>query len=72
MIGFLNKISVWLGDKKMKQCRQCGKELPKYFSTDICLECSTKNMKKIFSEYPDIKESFMGTIKELKKELNDK
>lgn len=55
----------------MKECRQCGKELPKYFSTDICMECSTENMKKIFSEYPDIKESFMGTIKKLKEELND-
>ena len=47
----------------MKKCRKCGKELPEYFSTDICMECSTENMKNIFNEYPDIKQCFMGTIK---------
>ena len=52
-------------------CRQCGKELPKYFSTDICLNCSTQNMKKIFREYPDVKESFMGTVKQMKSELEE-
>lgn len=54
----------------MKQCRQCGKELPEFWSTDICMECSTENVKKIFKENPDVKECFMKTIEDMKKELN--
>lgn len=50
-------------------CRQCGKELPAIWSTDICLECSTDNVKKIFEEMPEIKECFMGTLKKLKAEV---
>ena len=41
----------------MKICRQCGKELTKLWSTDICLECSKQNVRKIFEEHPDIKEA---------------
>lgn len=50
-------------------CRQCGKELPAFWSTDICLECSRDNVKKIFKEFPEVKECFMGTLKEMKAEL---
>lgn len=53
----------------MSNCRQCGKELPKVWSTDICLECSKKNVKEIFKEFPDVKEAFMQTIQEMKAEL---
>lgn len=53
----------------MSNCRQCGKELPKVWSTDICLECSKKNVKEIFKEFPDVKETFMQTIQEMKAEL---
>lgn len=54
----------------MKQCRQCGKELSEFWSTDICMECSTENVKKIFKENPDVKEYFMKTIVDMKKELD--
>lgn len=52
-----------------KVCRECGIELPRLWSTDICLECSKKNVQKIFEEYPDVKEAFMDTIREMKAEL---
>lgn len=52
------------------KCRQCGKELKPHWSTDICLECSKENMKKIFRENPEIKQAFCETIKELKKPEN--
>lgn len=51
------------------KCKECGKELPKLWSTDICLECSEKNVRKIFEEYPDIKEAFKKTIQKMKAEL---
>lgn len=52
------------------KCRECGKELPKLWSTDICLECSRKNVQKIFEEYPDVKEAFFKSIREMKEELD--
>ena len=52
------------------KCRQCGKELKPHWSTDICLECSRKNVKKIFRENPEIKQAFRETIEELKKPEN--
>ena len=52
------------------KCRQCGKELKSQWSTDICLECSRENVKKIFREYPEIKQAFHETIEELKKPEN--
>ena len=52
------------------KCRQCGKELKSHWSTDICLECSRKNVKKIFRENPEIKQAFRETIEELKKPEN--
>lgn len=47
------------------KCRQCGKELKPHWSTDICLECSRKNEKKILRENPEIKQAFRETIEEL-------
>ena len=52
------------------KCRRCGKELKPHWSTDICLECSRKNVKKIFRENPEIKQAFRETIEELKKPEN--
>lgn len=34
----------------MANCRQCEKELPKIWATDICLECSKTNIQKIVKE----------------------
>lgn len=48
-------------------CRQCGKELPKNFTTNICLECSKENVRKIFKENPEIKDAFKESIEEMKK-----
>ena len=53
-------------------CRQCGKELPKNFTTNICLECSKENVRKIFKEYPEIKDAFRESIEEMKKPENIK
>lgn len=55
----------------MKKCNQCGKELPETWSTDICLECSEENVRKIFKEHPDVKECFKETIETLKQELEE-
>lgn len=54
----------------MKTCRQCGKELPKSWSTDICLDCSRSNMRKIFKKNPDVKQAFMESIEEMRKPEN--
>lgn len=54
----------------MKHCRQCGKELPDTWSTDICLECSKANVQKIFKEYPEVKQAFKESIDEMKKPEN--
>ncbi len=54
------------------QCRQCGKELPKVWSTDICLECSKKNVRKIFKENPEAKQAFKESVEEMKKPENMK
>ena len=56
----------------MSVCRQCGKELPQNYTTDICLECSRENVKKIFKEYPEVKKAFKESIDELKKPENMK
>lgn len=56
----------------MANCKQCGKELPKVWSTDICLECSRENVRKIFKENPEVKEAFKETIEDLKKPENVK
>ena len=56
----------------MSVCKQCGKELPQNYTTDICLECSRENVKKIFKEYPEVKKAFKESIDELKKPENMK
>lgn len=56
----------------MANCRQCGKELPPIWSTNICLDCSTANVKKIFKENPEVKQAFKESIDELKKPENIK
>lgn len=53
-------------------CIQCGKELPKNFTANICLECSKENVRKIFKEYPEIKDAFRESIEEMKKPENMK
>ena len=53
-------------------CRQCGKELPKNFTTNICLECSKEKVRKIFKENPEIKDAFKESIEEMKKPENMK
>lgn len=55
----------------MKKCNQCGKDLPNDWPTDICLECSEANVRKIFNEHPDVKECFIQTIQDLKEELEE-
>ena len=54
----------------MKHCRQCGKELPDIWSTDICLECSRANVQKIFREHPEVKHAFKESVDEMKKPEN--
>lgn len=53
-------------------CIQCGKELPKNFTTNTCLECSKENVRKIFKENPEIKDAFKESIEEMKKPENMK
>ena len=53
-------------------CRQCGKELTNPYSTDICLDCSRENVKKIFKENPELKQAFKESIEEMKKPENMK
>ena len=56
----------------MSVCRQCGKELPQNYTTDICIECSRTNVKQIFNEYPEVKQAFKESIEEMKKPENMK
>lgn len=51
----------------MVRCRECGKILPETYSTDICLDCSRKNIQKLFRDDPELKEAFKKTIGELRK-----
>lgn len=54
----------------MANCKQCGKELPKVWSTDICLECSRANVRKIFKENPEVKQAYQQSLEEMKKPEN--
>lgn len=56
----------------MKNCRQCGKELTKEWSTDICLDCSRQNVRKIFKENPDVKQAFMESVEKMMEPENIK
>lgn len=51
----------------MVNCRQCRKELPKIWSTDICLECSRENVRKIFKENPEVEQAFHESVQEMLK-----
>ena len=53
-------------------CRECGKMLSNEYITDICIDCSRKNMKKLFRDNPELKDAFIETIEELKKPENIK
>ena len=56
----------------MTKCRGCGKILPNGQKTDICLDCSRKNIQKLFRENPELKDAFVESINELKKPANIK
>ena len=51
-------------------CRQCNKELPEIYITDICSECSKKNVKALFRENPELKQAFIETVEEMKRPEN--
>lgn len=54
------------------KCRKCGKMLPQGQRIDICLDCSRKNMQKLFRDDPELKYAFRETIEELRKPENVK
>lgn len=56
----------------MTKCRECGKILSNGQITDICLDCSRKNIQKLFRENPELKDAFVESINELKKPENRK
>lgn len=56
----------------MANCRQCGKELPKIWGTDICLDCSRENLRKTFKENPELKQAFKESVEEMRKPENIK
>lgn len=56
----------------MMKCRKCGKMLPQGQRIDICLDCSRKNMQKLFRDDPELKDAFRETIEELRKPENVK
>lgn len=56
----------------MAICRQCGKELQQTQITEICSNCAKENIRKIFNEYPKVKQAFKESIDELKKPKNRK
>lgn len=56
----------------MMKCRECGKYLLNGQRTDICLDCSRKNLQKLFCDDPELKDAFIETIEELRKPENIK
>ena len=54
------------------KCRECGKMLTQEQRIDICLDCSRKNMQKLFRDDPELKDAFKKTIEELRKPGNVK
>ena len=56
----------------MMKCRERGKMLPQEHRIDICLDCSRKNMQKLFRDDPELKDAFRETIEELRKPENVK
>lgn len=45
-------------------CRQCGKELPRISSTDICTDCARTNLKKSLDANPELKKAFKEAVEE--------
>lgn len=43
-------------------CRQCGKELPRISSTDICTDCARTNLKKSLDANPELKKAFKEAV----------
>ena len=56
----------------MAICRQCGKELQQIQVIEICSDCAKENVRKIFNDYPEVKQAFKESIDELKKPKNRK
>lgn len=56
----------------MAICRQCGKELQQTQVIEICSDCVKENVRKIFNEYPEVKQAFKESIDDLKKPENMK
>lgn len=48
----------------MANCRQCGKELPRISSTDICSDCARINLKKSLDANPELKKAFKEAVEE--------
>lgn len=48
----------------MANCRQCGKELPRLSSTDICSDCARANLKKTLDANPELKKAFKEAVEE--------
>lgn len=56
----------------MAKCIVCGKELPRVWSTDKCLECSREAVRQIFKENPEVKQVFKESVEEMQKPENMK
>lgn len=56
----------------MTKCRECGKALPQGQRVDTCLDCSIKNMQKLFRDDTELKDAFRETIEELRRPENVK
>lgn len=56
----------------MMKCRECGKMLTQEQRIDICLDCSRKNMQKLFRDDPELKDASKKTIEELRNPENVK
>lgn len=46
------------------KCRQCGKELPRISSTDICSDCARAALKKTLDANPVLKKAFKEAVEE--------
>lgn len=46
------------------KCRQCGKELPRISSTDICSDCAMADLKKSLDANPELKKAFKEAVGE--------
>ena len=46
------------------KCRQCGEELPRISSTDICSDCARANLKKTLDANPELKKAYKEAVEE--------